>query len=135
MGVRNNWIGMALLLAFASGSATAADANPEDGKLVDGVYSNPYFGLTFPLPEGYGPGLEPAKPAINGFYVLSTPRHKDGVYELDMKPHPGAHAPVMVISAQDMFFSGPSMRTALEVVTDLTHSTATGSEPKVDEPP
>jgi hypothetical protein len=135
--VRNKWVGMALLLALANKHAAAAEiiANPEDGTLTAGVYSNPYFGLTFPLPEGYGPGLDPAKPGGNGFYVLNTPRDKNAAYELDMQAHTEKHLPVMVISAQDMFFFGQPMHTAMETATDFTHSTATGIPPKVDQPP
>src|ERR1700689_3655943 len=69
MGVQYKWIGMGLLLALAAGNAAAADANPEDGKITDGSYNDPYFGLNFPLPEGYGPGLDPAPPSITGYYV------------------------------------------------------------------
>jgi len=128
---------MALLLALASRGAAAADtnANPEDGTLADGVYSNPYFGLKFPLPDEYGPGLAPTKPSIYGFYVLNTSRDKNVIHELDTQQHSDKHAPIMVISAQDMFFSVQPMHNAMDTATDLTHSTTTGVPPKVDQPP
>jgi hypothetical protein len=137
MGVRKKWVGMALLLALASTGATAADinVNPEDGTLADGVYSNRYFGLTFPLPDEYGPGFDPARPSISGFYVLNTPRDKNAPHELDAPQRSDKHAPVMVISAQDMFFSVVPMHNAMDTATDLTHSSATGAPPKVDQPP
>jgi hypothetical protein len=137
MGVRNKWVGMALLLALASRGVAAADSNvnPEDGTLADGVYSNRYFGLTFPLPDEYGPGLDPPRPSINGSYVLSTPRDKNATFELDAQRNSDKHAPVMVISAQDMFFSVKPMHNAMDTAIDLTHSSATGVPPKIDQPP
>jgi hypothetical protein len=123
MKVQYERIGMALLLAVAVGNAAAAEINPEDGKIVAGVYNNPYFGLTFPLPAGYGQGLDPAPPSINGYYVLNTPIHLDG---------PG---PSILIGAQDMFFSPAPVGNAMAMVEDLQRSTAKSGAYKTDTPP
>jgi hypothetical protein len=112
MGVQTKWIGMGLVLALAAGHAVAADANPEDGKITDGVYNNAYFGLHLPLPAGYGPGLDPAPPSINGYYVLNAPKHADG------------HAPVVVIAAQDLFFSPTPTHNAMELAESLQQAKA-----------
>jgi hypothetical protein len=112
MGVRHKWIGVGFVLALVAGTAAAADANPEGGIITDGIYSNSYFGLNFPLPDGYGPGLDPAPPSITGYYVLNAPKHT------------GSHAPVMVIAAQDLFFSPPPIHNALELTESLQHAKA-----------
>jgi hypothetical protein len=123
MGVRNWWIGMAVLVALVAGKATAAEANPEDGKVVGGTYSNPYFKLTYPLPAGYGEGLDPAPPSIHGYYVLNTPARLDG---------PG---PSILISAEDMFFALKPMSNAIAMETELRQSSANTAEFKADTPP
>jgi hypothetical protein len=123
MNIRCKWPRMAWLLVLAAGTAAAAEANPEDGKIVAGVYSNPYFGLTFPLPAGYGRGLDPAPPSGSGYYVLNTPSHLDG---------PG---PSILIAAQDMFFVPKAPANAMAMVEGLQRSTEKTGVYKTDVPP
>jgi hypothetical protein len=123
MGVRNNCAGMALLLALAAGPVAAAEANPEDGKLNEGSYQNPYFGLTIPLPTGWSEGLDPAGPSYDGYYVLRTPQGPD------------KSSPALLFAAQDMFFSFRPMENSMEAAADLRRGSADVEGIKADTPP
>jgi hypothetical protein len=67
--------------------------NPEDGSVTDGIYTSGYFGLSYPLPQGWTEGLAGPDPSHSGYYVLSTFSRKS---ELTGK---------LLIAAQDMFFA------------------------------
>lgn len=75
------------------GTATFSKTNPDDGKIVDGSYTNQYFGLTYPLPQGWTTGLAGPVPSQSGYYVLAT-----------FVPASGRSAAIL-IAAQDMFFA------------------------------
>jgi Gram-negative bacterial TonB protein C-terminal len=115
MRLRTGWFGPALILALvsalAAGGARAEDADPENGKIVDGAYRNSYFGLTLPLPPGYGAGLDPARPSNNGYYVLSTPTQQAGT-----------SGGTILIAAQDDFFAFKPLANAMELASDLQRS-------------
>jgi|HubBroStandDraft_1064217.scaffolds.fasta_scaffold00152_14 hypothetical protein len=119
MNIDYKWIAGLLLFTVATGPAVAADADPGAGKITDGVYSNPYFGISIPLPEGYVAGFDPAPPSGTGYYVLSTPSH------------PGSHGPVILIAAQDMFFEPKPWANALAMATDLQSSAAKPVQPEI----
>jgi len=82
----------------------ASDATtplPEEGRVADGRYRNAYFGLTYPIPAGWTEQPAGPPPSDAGTYVLTnigTPR-----------------AYVMV-TAQDLFFSGTAMAGAKELL-------------------
>jgi hypothetical protein len=80
------------LLPFA---VTPVIPNPQDGKVASDVYTNAYFDLAYPLPQGFVEGLEGPDPSESGYYVLGNfvPRT--------------ARAGTILLSAQDMFFAGP----------------------------
>ena len=101
----------------ATPAAEQLAADPQDGSIVDGVYSNPYFGLRYPLPSGWQKGLEGPAPSPNGYYVLSTPDAPD-------PEHPGG---TVVISAQDMFFDLNPMTDARATLNDLRKSATDGN--------
>jgi hypothetical protein len=69
---------------------------PEDGKMLNGIYVNDYFDLSFPLPEGWTEGEPGPDPSDAGYYVLRS-----------LIPKSELNA-TMLITAQDMFFApGP----------------------------
>jgi hypothetical protein len=89
------------------GTVAAAMPNPEDGKFANGVYTNGYFGLSYPLPEGWAEGLAGPEPSHSGYYALKTfiPRE-----ELDG---------TILIAAQDMFFADKPLSNAVEAASDF----------------
>ena len=78
---------------FHRGTATLFKINPGDAKIVDGSYTNQYFGLTYPLPQGWIAGEPGPDPSQSGYYVLTT-----------LIPASGRDA-IILIAAQDMFFA------------------------------
>jgi hypothetical protein len=89
------------------GTVAAAMPNPEDGKVANGVYTNGYFGLSYPLPEGWAEGLAGPEPSHSGYYALKTfiPRE-----ELDG---------TILIAAQDMFFADKPLSNAVKAASDF----------------
>jgi hypothetical protein len=89
------------------GTVAAAMPNPEDGKVANGVYANDYFGLSYPLPEGWAEGLAGPEPSHLGYYALRTliPRG-----ELDA---------TILIAAQDTFFADKPLSNAVEAASDF----------------
>jgi hypothetical protein len=88
------WLGWrygAVTLPF--GAVTSQMPNPEDGRVTNGIYTSGYFGLSYPLPQGWTEGLAGPDPSHSGYYVLSTFSPKS---ELTGK---------LLIAAQDMFFA------------------------------
>lgn len=78
---------------------------PEDGRFEDGSYRNAYFGLTVPLPAGWGEKFKGPPPSDSGSYVLAQLKNETGT----------ANATI-VVSAQDLFFSLLPARSAIETV-------------------
>jgi hypothetical protein len=91
---------LALVLAWRYGetllpfAVTSATPNPQDGKVAGGVYTNAYFDLSYPLPQGFGEGLAGPDPSDSGYYVLGN-------------FVPQAPTGTILMAAQDMFFAGP----------------------------
>ena len=84
------------------GAVTPAIPNPEDGKVANGIYSNDYFGLSYPLPKGWAEGLAGPEPSHFGYYALRT-----------LIPHEERDANIL-IAAQDMFFAEKPLSSAVE---------------------
>lgn len=114
-------LSVAALLLGASSAAFSASpdeaaapdrhiADPEDGTLAQGVYTNPYFALAYPLPPGWKEGLAGPPPSNAGYYVLNTPEPLD-----DAKG-------TILIAAQDKFFAAKSMADAMTMLEDLRRS-------------
>jgi hypothetical protein len=89
------------------GTGRPAMPNPEDGKVANGVYRNDYFGLSYPLPEGWAEGLAGPEPSHLGYYALRTLIPRD---ELDG---------TILIAAQDMFFADKPLSNAVEAASDF----------------
>ena len=77
-------------------AAAWQSANPEDGKVADGVFVSDYFDLSYRLPEGWTEGLAGPGPTQSGYYVLGTwaPKHE--------------FVGTVLVVAQDMFFAPES---------------------------
>ena len=77
-------------------AAAWQSANPEDGKVADGIFVSDYFDLSYRLPEGWTEGLAGPGPTQFGYYVLGTwaPKHD--------------FVGTVLVVAQDMFFAPES---------------------------
>lgn len=90
--------------AHADGGAAALNTDPEDGAVHDGVYENPYFGLTMPLPPSWVQALKGPPVSHTGYYVLAT-----------FTPAETLTA-TFLIAAQDLFFAVKPAADAAEAV-------------------
>ena len=68
-------------------------ANPEDGKVIDGVFVSDYFNLSYRLSDELTEGLAGPPPSQSGYYVLGTWTPKRDF------------AGTVLVVAQDMFFA------------------------------
>jgi hypothetical protein len=92
--------------AWAS-SSDSQTPEPENGAIVDNVYTSKYFGLSWSLPADWFQKHEGPPPSDSGFYVLAQ-----------LQPAPTFRAPVkgtVMVSAQDLFFSVLPGNNALEL--------------------
>jgi hypothetical protein len=89
------------------GAVTPQTPNPEDGKIANGIYTNEYFDLSYPLPQGWIEGLAGPDPSHSGYYALRT---------LIPRNEPNA---TILIAAQDMLFADKPHRDAAEAASDF----------------
>ena len=99
-----------ILVKGAWSSATdSVTPVPEDGNVAKGVFTDPYFGITYALPPNWIQEYEGPPPSESGLYVLAQIGPPDN-------PE-GPLAASMLITAQDMFFTSLPLANAFE----LTH--------------
>lgn len=85
--------------------ASASDRTtpiPEGGGVTAGVYDNRYFGLTWPLPDGWSEQYKGPPPSDRGGYVLAQLA--------------ATNQGTILVSAQDLFFSVMPAGTPMEMV-------------------
>jgi hypothetical protein len=80
--------------AIPSASDTTTPV-PEQGRIGDGHYRNPYFGLTYPIPAGWTEQPAGPPPSDSGGYVLTQFASMDG-------ERVRAH---VLVTALDLFFA------------------------------
>jgi hypothetical protein len=80
------------ILPFA---VTSAMPDPQDGRVTGDIYTNAYFGLSYPLPKGFAEGLAGPDPSHSGYYVLASFVAQ------------ATGAGTILIAAQDAFFDEP----------------------------
>jgi hypothetical protein len=81
---------------------------PEGGKVINHVFSDPYFGMTYALPSNWEEKYKGPPPSDSGRYVLAQFRPAD--------TFKGPARGSILITAQDMFFTPFPARNALELV-------------------
>jgi Gram-negative bacterial TonB protein C-terminal len=85
---------------------------PEDGVVANDRYTNKYFDLSYPLPQGWTTGLSGPEPSETGYYVLSS-----------LVPT-GEHNATILIAAQDMFFALKPFSNAVAAASDFREAMA-----------
>jgi hypothetical protein len=106
----------------ASDSSTPV---PEGGSIIDSVYTNSYFGISYALSPEWFQKHEGPPPSDSGSYVLAQ-----------LRPSPafkGADKGTILIAAQDLFFSLIPATNAMQLVTYGRNNLQ--SEFKVDRQP
>lgn len=98
---------------------------PEDGRITNNVYSNPYFRLTYGLSPGWTEKYSGPPPSDSGYYVLAQIRPAD--------TFKGTSRGSILIAAQDLFFTLIPAGNALEL-TKYNHDNL-NADYKVEQPP
>ncbi len=90
--------GLVTIWAWHQGSAFERMPRPSDGMIADGIYTNDYFHLSYPLPPGWAEAMAGPGPSTSGHYVLAT-----------LTPA-GEFTGTILVTAQDAFFAvaGPA---------------------------
>src|ERR1700716_1542844 len=88
-------------------AAAWQSANPEDGKVADGIFVSDYFDLSYRLPEGWTEGLAGGGPPPAPSHVPATPAPKRDF------------AATVLVVAQDMFFAPESSDDVKNVVAEF----------------
>jgi hypothetical protein len=81
---------------------------PEGGQVANNVYSNPYFGLTYPLSRDWIKKYDGPPPSDTGYYVLAQAEPDDNLK--------GAVRGSVLITAADLFFTPTRANNTLELV-------------------
>jgi len=98
-------------------------ANPEDGKVIGGVFVSDYFNLSYRLSDELTEGLAGPPPSQSGYYVLGTwtPKHD--------------FAGTVLVVAQDMFFAPASSDDVKNVVAEFRQVMSTVDGMTIDREP
>jgi hypothetical protein len=110
------------LAAWHHGSA-AEMPRPEDGVVADGVYANPYFDLSYPLPAGWTHDVAGPAPSVGGYYALAS-----------LVPI-GEPTGAILIAAQDLFFVGVAQDDPAAVAREFADAMAKVPGMQIDRPP
>jgi hypothetical protein len=89
-------------------AGVVAIADPENGKVANGRYTNAYFDLTYPLPSGWAESMAGPGPSESGYYVLGT-----------LAPANESTGTIL-IAAQDMFFADKALDDAATMAADFS---------------
>jgi hypothetical protein len=99
--------GVILVKGARSSASDSVTPVPEDAIIARNVFSDSYFGITYPLPLDWTQEYEGPPPSASGRYVLA----QIGPQDTDKKPVAGS----ILVTAQDMFFSPFPADNALEL--------------------
>jgi hypothetical protein len=108
LGLKKVPEGVILVKGAWSSASDPVTPVPEGGKVTLGAYNSTYFGLTFPISNGWIQKYEGPPPSDSGYYVLAQLRPADSLR--------GAGRGTVLIGAQDMFFTQVPARNALDMV-------------------
>jgi hypothetical protein len=114
---------LASALAWRGSSATTPAPNPDDAKVTDGVFTNTYFNLSYPLPPGWTEGIAGPLPSNSGYYVLST-----------FVPA-GELTGTILVAAQDMFFAPKPFGDAAAMAKEFSKAMSEVAGMTIDVPP
>jgi hypothetical protein len=117
--------GAILVKGAWSGASDSMTPLPEDGRVVDGAYSNAYFGLGYILLPHWTELYSGPPPSDSGYYVLAQIEPEDSAKR--------ARLGHILVAAQDLFFSPTSANSALELMTYA--SDHLGADYKVERAP
>lgn len=117
--------GVILVKGAWSSASDSVTPLPEGGSVTNNVYSNQYFGMTYPLPPDWAEKYKGPPPSDSGRYVLAQIRRPD--------TYKGTSRGSILITAQDMFFTPLPVANALQLVNYMKDNLQ--ADYKLEEPP
>jgi hypothetical protein len=117
--------GVILVKGAWSSASDSTTPLPEGGRVINGAYSNPYFGLTYPLSQDWTEKYTGPPPSDSGYYVLAQIRPAD--------TFKGTIRGSILIAAQDIFFTLTPAGNALELINHTKDNL--NADYKVEQPP
>jgi hypothetical protein len=118
-------IGVILVKGAWSSASDSVTPLPESGRVAPNVYSNQYFGLTYPLSPDWTEKYSGPPPSDSGYYVLAQIRPA-GTFK-------GTSRGSILIAAQDIFFTLTPAGNALELINYTKDNL--NADYKVEQPP
>ena len=100
--------GVILVKGAVPSASDASTPVPETGNVTEKVYTNQYFGMTYPFPADWRQKYAGPPPSDTGYYVLTQIEPS--------KTFTGPNRGTILVSAQDLFFGYTPARSALELV-------------------
>jgi hypothetical protein len=100
--------GVILVKGAWSSASDSVTPLPEGGSITSSVFSNPYFGMTYPLSADWAETYKGPPPSETGRYVLA----QIGPSATYKRPDRGN----ILITAQDLFFTPLPASSALELI-------------------
>jgi len=114
---------LASAAAWRGTAATSPVPNPDDGSVTQGIFTNTYFNLSYPLPPGWTEGIAGPGPSQSGYYVLST-----------FVPA-GEFTGTILIVAQDKFFAAKPTEDAVATADAFSRAMSEVAGMTIDRPP
>jgi hypothetical protein len=114
---------LASAAAWRGSASTPPVPNPDDGSVTQGIFTNTYFNLSYPLPPGWTVGIAGPGPSISGYYVLAT-----------FVPMGELKGTIMV-TAQDIFFSAKPFDDLMAMTGEFSRSISQVDGMTIDQPP
>lgn len=126
-GARSSGVppGVIVVKGAWSSSSDSLTPVPEGGDMANGVYNNPYFGLTYPLLPDWNEKYKGPPPSDAGLYVLAE------ITPADTFRGPARGS--ILISAQDMFFMPSPVANAAQWIDNMNTHLPAGYQ--VETPP
>jgi hypothetical protein len=100
--------GVILVKGASSSASDSATPLPEGGNVINGVFSNQYFGMSYTLPPNWEQKYIGPPPSDSGRYVLA--------HISPTATFKGPAKGTILVTAQDMFFTPFAAANALELV-------------------
>jgi len=100
--------GVILVKGAWSSASDSVTPVPEGGSVANNIFSNPYFGMSYPLPQDWVEKYKGPPPSDSGRYVL-----------LQLSPaetFKGSARGTILVTAEDLFFTPIPARSAEELV-------------------
>jgi Gram-negative bacterial TonB protein C-terminal len=100
--------GVILVKGAWSSASDSVTPVPEDASVANGVFTDKYFGITYPLPKDWTQKYKGAPPSDSGRYVLGQ--------IVPAETYKGQSRGSILITADDMFFTSLPASNALQLI-------------------